>query len=65
MLCQYSFILTFLCLIIRSPVVQLTSIFDDDGPDLFHSSSKQNEQSAMEIPNLLSVNQLLECVSDF
>ncbi|KAK6791200.1 hypothetical protein RDI58_010281 [Solanum bulbocastanum] len=46
----------------QSNSVDLTSIFDDDGPDLFHSSSKQNEQSAMEIPNLLSVNQLLESV---
>ncbi|XP_010319193.1 protein SEMI-ROLLED LEAF 2 isoform X3 [Solanum lycopersicum] len=46
----------------QSNLVDLTSIFDDDGPDLFHSSSKQNEQSAMEIPNLLSVNQLLESV---
>uniref|UniRef100_A0A0V0IY41 Uncharacterized protein n=1 Tax=Solanum chacoense TaxID=4108 RepID=A0A0V0IY41_SOLCH len=46
----------------QSNSVDLTSIFDDDGPDLFYSSSKQNELSAMEIPNLLSVNQLLESV---
>ncbi|MCD7448951.1 hypothetical protein HAX54_047563 [Datura stramonium] len=46
----------------QSNSVDLASIFDDDGPDLFQSSSKQNEQSAMEISNLLSVNQLLESV---
>ncbi|KAK4371504.1 hypothetical protein RND71_010979 [Anisodus tanguticus] len=46
----------------QSNSVDLTSIFDDDGPDLFQSSSKQNEQSSLEIPNLLSVNQLLESV---
>ncbi|CAN4107200.1 unnamed protein product [Withania somnifera] len=44
----------------QSNSVDLASIFD--GPDLFESGSKQNEQSAMEIPNLLSVNQLLESV---
>ncbi|XP_060185208.1 protein SEMI-ROLLED LEAF 2 isoform X2 [Lycium barbarum] len=46
----------------QSNAVDLASIFDDDGPDLFQSGSEQNEQSAMEIPNLLSVNQLLESV---
>nr|XP_016449644.1 PREDICTED: uncharacterized protein LOC107774580 isoform X3 [Nicotiana tabacum] len=46
----------------QSNSVDLSSILDDDGPDLSQSSSKQNEQSAMEIPNLLSVNQLLESV---
>ncbi|XP_059309283.1 protein SEMI-ROLLED LEAF 2 isoform X2 [Lycium ferocissimum] len=46
----------------QSKAVDLASIFDDDGPDLFQSGSEQNEQSAMEIPNLLSVNQLLESV---
>ncbi|KAJ8565062.1 hypothetical protein K7X08_001522 [Anisodus acutangulus] len=46
----------------QSNSVDLSSIFDDDGPDLFQSSSKQNEQSTLEIPNLLSVNQLLESV---
>lgn len=55
----------FLCLIILSPFVQLASIFDDDGPDLFRSISKHNEPSAMDISNLLSVNQLLESVSNF
>nr|XP_009789122.1 PREDICTED: protein EFR3 homolog B isoform X2 [Nicotiana sylvestris] len=46
----------------QSNSVDLSSILDDDGPDLSQSSSKQNEQYAMEIPNLLSVNQLLESV---
>ncbi|CAN4089923.1 unnamed protein product [Withania somnifera] len=48
----------------QSNSVDLASIFDDDGPDSFQSGSKHNEQSAMEIPNLLSVNQLLESVLD-
>lgn len=45
--------------------MQLSSIFDDNGPDLFQSGSEQKEQSAVDIPNLLSVNQLLESVSAF
>lgn len=46
----------------QSNSVDLASIFDDDGPDLFRSISKHNEPSAMDISNLLSVNQLLESV---
>lgn len=48
----------------QSNSVDLASIFDDDGPDLFQSGSEQNEQSSMEIPNLLSVSQLLDSVLD-
>ncbi|KAM3280808.1 protein SEMI-ROLLED LEAF 2 isoform X1 [Capsicum chacoense] len=46
----------------QSNSVDLSSIFDDNGPDLFQSGSEQKEQSAVDIPNLLSVNQLLESV---
>lgn len=39
------------------------TIDDEPLPDSFESSLKQNPQLALDIPNLLSVNQLLESVS--
>lgn len=45
-----------------SPIFTLE---DDSLPDSCESISKQNTQLAIEIPDLLNVNQLLESVSFF